>query len=153
MAFQSCKGRGLQKGECLSTVNVKFPVASSYRHISLFDIIKTLYLNKEALHTPGFSRLVSLCISLTHHTMGSGLSHKLKDEPAWKAWGCEICLPLVTLGYLSLPLLTLAYLCLPYTFLCVAMSYWALLVLIGHDLTGSYWAFLGGLSTFFEFAH
>ena len=104
---------------------------------------KTLYLNKEALHTPGFSRLVSpcyICISLTHHTMGSGLSHKLKVEPAWKAWGCEICLPLVTLGYLSLPLLTSACLGFPLLTLYLPVCCYALLGLLG--LTGPYWSWL-----------
>ena len=47
---------------------------------------------------------------------------KTLSKPAWKAWGCEICLPLVNFGYLSLP-------------------YWALLALLG--LTGHYWVLLG----------
>ena len=42
-------------------------------------------------------------------------------EPAWKAWGCKICLPLVTLICL-----TLTY----FALLCLTLPYFALLSLI-----------------------
>ena len=36
----------------------------------------------------------------------------VNEQPAWIAWVCKSCLPLVTFGYLFLPLLTFAYLSL-----------------------------------------
>ena len=74
-------------------------------------------------------------------------------KPAWKAWGCEICLPLVTFGYLSLslvlPFLALKSLTGPYwALLGFTLLYWTLLGLTGPywailSITGSYWALLG----------
>ena len=50
-------------------------------------------------------------------------------KPAWKAWGCESCLALVTFGYLWIPLVTFPYLSFPYLslpFLTFTRPYWAL---------------------------
>ena len=49
-------------------------------------------------------------------------------KPAWKAWGCEICLPLVTLPYLTFPYFPSGSLVLSFT--------WPALALLG--LTGPY---------------
>ena len=65
-------------------------------------------------------------------------------KPAWKAWGCEICLPLVTFVYLWLPLVTFGYLWLPLvTFGYLSWPYWAFLGLTWAllDLTGPYWPY------------
>ena len=62
------------------------------------------------------------------------------QKPAWKAWGCEICLPLFIFAHLWLPLVTfpgLQGLTRPY-WAPLGLTYWASL-----GLTGPYWALLG----------
>ena len=42
-------------------------------------------------------------------------------QPAWKAWGCEICLPLVTFDYIWLPFVT------GFDWAWLGLTYWAFL--------------------------
>ena len=65
----------------------------------------------------------------TSYILQKYLHHNTVRKPAWKAWGCEICLPLINFPGLTEP-------------------YWTLLDLTGFyfalmDLTGLYWSLLG----------
>ena len=98
---------------------------------------------------------------------GKGEAHNVAwgvhlNEPAWKAWGYERCLPMVTLvtfvtlGYLWFPFPTFRYVFLPWVnfpylslplvpfpYLSIPFLTYPYLSLPSHCLTEPYWALIG----------
>ena len=117
----------------------------SFKYYTLFfgTVQKWRHLLLGSLPFPGGNDVPSKSFGLhkLHFDTIDDFNHKhLWTRPACKAWGCEICLPLITFGYLTGPLVTLLSLTQPYLALLGLTRPYSALTLLG--LTGLYQALL-----------